>query len=316
MENRKPILSIDDQIKHLKEKGIKFELINEENAKDYLWNHNNYFKLTAYRKNFDKHPDGINKDKYIDLDFAYLEDLAVIDMNLRYQIVRMALDIEHHVKLRILRRVVENNEDGYEIIKDYVSSLEEDQKSIFENEIGRNKNNIYCGNIVDKYQDAYPVWVLVEIIPFGRLVDFYGFCADRFHDKKMKDEYYMLWTCKDIRNACAHSSCILNDLDSGTIIHGTNRYVTNELVKIKGMRSNFRRNRMSNARIQQIVTLLYVYKIFMIDKNIRLSECENLHRFIKRAFENKEYYKKNVKISSTFNFLKMVVDSWFPNIVP
>ena len=35
--------------------------MDEESAKEYLTQHNNYFKLTAYRKKYDKHPDGENK---------------------------------------------------------------------------------------------------------------------------------------------------------------------------------------------------------------------------------------------------------------
>ena len=72
MERNKPILSLEGQIEHLKSKGVKFDIFNETEAKDYLTSHNNYFKLTAYRKNYAKHPDGENKDKYIELDFAYL----------------------------------------------------------------------------------------------------------------------------------------------------------------------------------------------------------------------------------------------------
>ena len=110
--------------------------------KDYLTSHNNYFKLTAYRKNYAKHPDGDDKDKYIELDFAYLVDLAVIDMQLRYRIVHMALDVEHHAKLQLLRKVEETGEDGYQIVRDYIDSLGEKQKATFEGEISRNQGNI------------------------------------------------------------------------------------------------------------------------------------------------------------------------------
>ena len=48
----KPKLSVDEQIEHLKSKGVLFNIMDEEKAKDYLKRHNNYFKLTAYRKNY------------------------------------------------------------------------------------------------------------------------------------------------------------------------------------------------------------------------------------------------------------------------
>ena len=312
MEITKPILDLDGQVKHLKDKGVRFDIMDEDAAKEYLLEHNNYFKLTAYRKNYPKHPDGKNKDKYINLDFAYLVDLAIIDMKFRYRIVHMALDVEHHTKLQLLRKV-ENCEDGYQIVQDYIDSLNEKQKKIFDSEINRNKGNIYCGNIIDKYDGAYPVWAFIEVIPFGRLVAFYGFCADRFSDKKMKNNFYRLLTCKEIRNASAHSNCILNDLRSRTAAHDTNADVTKALMEIEGMSKNFRKNRMSNARIQQVVTLLFMHKAVVTSRGVKTSESEELHKVMTRIYKHIDYYKGNPEVKNTFDFLKMVVDSWFPN---
>jgi len=65
MEKRK--YTYKEMINYMKSKGIKFELMNEQQAIKYLRKENYYFKLTAYRKNFPK----VN-GKYVDLDFAYL----------------------------------------------------------------------------------------------------------------------------------------------------------------------------------------------------------------------------------------------------
>ena len=307
----KPRLSLDGQIEHLKEKGVLFNIMDEEAAKDYLTQHNNYFKLTAYRKNYGKHPDGENKGKYINLEFAYLVDLAVIDMQLRYCLVHMALDIEHHTKLQLLRKMEEFNEDGYQIVQDYLDSLDEKQKKICDSELSRNKGNIYCGDIVDKYDGAYPIWAFVEIIPFGRLVAFYGFCAGRFEDADMKDNFFRLLTCKEIRNASAHSNCILNDLKAKTATHNTNDAITKELMTIPKMSSNFRKNRMSNARIQQVVTLFYMHKTMVESDGIKKSESEELQKIMKRVDKHYDYYKTNQMVKVTLDFLRMVVDTWF-----
>ena len=268
MTIKKPKLSLDEQIEHLKDKGILFNIMDESDAKKYLEQNNNYFKLTAYRKNYNKHPDGKNKGKYINLEFAYLVDMAIIDMRLRYQIVHMALDIEHHAKLQLLRKL-------------------------------------------DEYDDAYPVWAFVEIITWGRFVDFYGFCAKRVADRDMMDNYYNLLTCKKIRNASAHNNCILNDLKARTSTNVTNASITAKLMTIQGMNMNFRKNRMSNARIQQIVISFYLHKTMVESDGIRKAAEDELQKLMGRVNKHQEYYLSNSMISSTFNFLKLVVDNWF-----
>lgn len=50
--------------------------------------------------------------------------MSIIDMRLRHRIVEMALDIEHHTKLQLLRKIDEYDEDGYQVAKEYIDSLE------------------------------------------------------------------------------------------------------------------------------------------------------------------------------------------------
>ena len=62
---RKEKLNITEQIKHMCDKGIQFNIEDEEFAADYLTNNTYYFKLKAYEKLYNKSPSGPNKDKYI-----------------------------------------------------------------------------------------------------------------------------------------------------------------------------------------------------------------------------------------------------------
>lgn len=309
--HRKLKLSLDGQIEHLKEKGITFTIMDEDSAKDYLQNNNNYFKLTAYRKNYDKHPDGANKGRYIHLEFAYLKDLAVIDMCLRYRIVHMALDIEHHAKLQLLQKLDTYGDDGYECVSEYQNSLSEPQEKKLKNEINRTRNSIYSRDIVTKYSNDFPVWAFIEVIPFGRLIDFYKFVGSKYGDKEMTDNHYRLLTCKEIRNAAAHSSCILNDLHTGTARHRTNNAVARKLSRIDGLSKSFRKLKMSNDRVQEIVTLLYMHKRLVTSTGLHDAESVALKNLEQRTFKNIDYYNDNPLISGTFDFLKLVIDSWF-----
>ena len=179
-EKTKPILSVDEQIDKLKENGVTFKYVSEDNAKEYLRKNNYYFKLTSYRKNFlKKEVDG--KKVYIDLDFAYLQDLAIIDMELRYLLVDLSLDIEHWTKIYLLNLIQLHNEDGYEIVNDFLDSLDKNQYDRLENEVLRNRNSIYCEDLINSYPDLkkYPIWVFIEVISFGTLISFYKFCGER-----------------------------------------------------------------------------------------------------------------------------------------
>lgn len=310
-DNSKPILTAREQVEHLKQKGVKFNVMSEADAERYLTYQSNYFKVTAYRKNYPKHTDGENAGKYINLEFAYLVDLATIDMHLRYQLVHMALDIEHHVKLQLLRALEAHGEDGYSIVSDYMHSLSPQQQNTFQSEINRNNNNVYCGDIVQKYGSGFPVWALIEIIPFGRLVSFYKFSASRFNDTSMMKNFYLLLTCKEIRNATAHSNCILNDLRANTTNRKADKTVSNALTATNGITAGSRRNRMSNARIQQIVTLFYEYKMIVSSDALRKREEIKLHAVKDRMLAHIEYYGDNSLISDTFSFLETLIDNWF-----
>ena len=310
----KPMLDVEGQVQHLKDKGITFQLVNEEEAKEYLRNNNYYFKLTSYRKNYEKYEDGDNEGKYISLDFGYLKDLAIIDMDLRYMLAQLSFDIEHYTKIELLRLVEDLGEDGYAMCEDFIKSQTEDQRNRLMNEINRNENSVYCGDLFSRYPENFPLWVFLELIPFGRLVSFYGFCAIRFQDKKMKNKYFMLKTCKDIRNAAAHSSCIINDLKADTAQYDTSYEVLHKLARIKSVSKNVREKKMSNARVQQIVTLLYVYEKIVTSKGVQEKAVERLRKFEERMMRNIEYYQDNDMIRTNFEFLKLVIDNWHLNV--
>lgn len=312
----KPILDTDGQIAHLKSKGVKFEIMSIVEARDYLNRNNNYFKLRAYRKNFPKHPGGKREGQYIDLDFAMLKDLAIIDMRLRYTLIHMALDIEHFAKVHLLKEVEKSDEDGYSIVEDYMMDLyESDSKNgthrfqILEQELSRNRDNPYCGGIISKYDGCYPVWAFVEIIPLGSFIDFYGYCARRLNNKQLIDEFFLLKSIKKIRNAAAHSNCIIHNMGERNSQCHTNYNVIRALSSVS---PTTRKKRLENERMQQIVTLLYAHTKLVTSSGVHDYETKCLKEVVSRMYKNIDYYANNELILSNFNFLKKVVDIFFP----
>lgn len=307
----KPMLDTRQQIVHLKNKGISFEICSEEEAFDYLRNNNNFFKLVSYRKNYDKYQGGSREGQYINLDFGFLKDLAIIDMQLRYTLVQLALDIEHYAKLELLRAAEDHQEDGYTICDDFVRAMDQKQKEMFMHEIARNERSLYCRALVERYPERLPMWVLLELIPFGRMVSFYRYCAGRYESKILQDRHFLLKSCKELRNAAAHSSCIINDLRPATKEFHSRHSVMNELAKIPELSKSMRRKRMSNARIQQIVTLLYVHNQIVTSAQVHYKTQHLLHDLKKRMLKNIDYYTSNNLVESNFIFLKTVIDNWF-----
>ena len=310
----KPMKSAKDLVEHMKSKGITFNIVSPEDAAHYMENNNNYFRVASYRKNYNKQLDANQNpiDKYIGLDFGYLQDLAIIDMELRYTFLQLSLDIEHFTKMELLREIENHGEDGYQIVTDFIASLDDHHKKQLNNELKQNCKSDYTKNIYNKYHPDYPVWVFLELIPLGSILSLYSFCANRFHSTAMKDTFYMLLKCKDIRNACAHNDCMLNDLHTNTASYHPKYQIMQALRRASILLPDARSARMSNACIQNLVTTLYVYNTVVTSSGVKKKAAIKLHSFEDRMMRHAEYYDTNQLINANFTFLKLVIDNWYP----
>ena len=322
MNRQKQKLSYKEQIAHLKEKGIHFNIISEEEALHYLKYNTYLFKLSSYRKNYPKDMTG---SKYLHLDFATLVDLAVIDMYLRSLVLKLSLNIEHFAKVNLMRKITtDSEEDGYSIVEDYFNTLSDRESSYIKMELERNAKSPYCKQAYQKYKQRLPVWVFIEIISFGSFLSFYKFCAERFrsragaHDKKLRkmcndmtNDFYLMLSVKRIRNAAAHNNCIINDLRT----QPSKKAVSFELVRALrndlGFGQESIQKKISNIRIAQILTCLYMHKKLVSSPTINSHLSEELHNFVSRLFA-KSKYDNNLLIKSTFDVLSAVVDKWYP----
>ena len=186
--NLKSMMKIAKLVPHMKEKNIKFEKCFENDAIKYLTENNNYYNVIAYKNNFVKYQCGEFKGKYIDLDFAYLKDLAIIDYRTRLLLFKMIIDIEHYLKIRILN-TIENidAEDGYNIVNLYLEKDYNDLKfpKRVHDSIRKKVSNEYYKKIFSKYDidkdkkiENIPIWEFLEIITFGELVNFLSFILE------------------------------------------------------------------------------------------------------------------------------------------
>lgn len=318
LAKQKPWLSPAEQVHHLKSKGVRFELISEETAEEYLANNNNYFRLRSYRSNFAKAPHGARAGKYERLDFGMLVDLSIIDMLLRNELLTMALDIEHYAKMELLREIEGNAEDGYAIVQDFLQGHEcetdsnnEHNRNLTLDEIKKGLSSAYTSGLLKKYPNHdYPAWVFMEIISFGTFIFFCRFCSIRFDSKRLNSLFYMLQSVKGLRNACAHNNCILNNMATGTSMHKAQTQVTQALASI-GIRSAQRKSKMRNAVFQQIATTFYLHQS-MASHGVHNRCAERLAGLKRRMGKHRDYYQGNDAVTSGFDFITKMIDSWYP----
>lgn len=299
---RKSKYTSEQLVKHIENKGIKFELCTEFEAKKFLEESNYYFKLASYRENFEKN----NEGKYIELDFQYLIDLSIIDMRLRYIIIQMCLDIEHVLKTKILNSISDDcQEDGYTIVDEYYQFIQGNKEDIF-NHIAFN-NRHYLHQLFNRYQKDIPIWVICELFTFGNLTRFIEFYYNKTRDKDYKELSDLLKYAKNVRNCAAHNSPILIHIKQRDLTSAA-AGITQSISKIDSISDNTRRNKLKNKRLHDIVTLFYLHSKYVKSEGIKVSRHELLNEWINRAKKHQEYYLKNNHLSSTFIFLEKVIN--------
>lgn len=309
------LFSAEEQILHMKKKGIAFSNISEVDAARYLDSNNNYFKLKAFRKGFYKYKAGPNTGKYMQLDFGYLVDLSIIDMRFRYTFLHLTLDIEHSAKVKLLRKVQEASLDACSILTKYKKDRS-DSYSRAEGDIEKGKKSRYCCDLIRKYESNMPIWVFVEVISFGSFMSLYKYVADQLSDKDMQDDFYLLLSVKSLRNACAHNSCILNDLkpvlpDECRDKRRVNYQLNRELESM-GFSLKSRSKKMSNPRIFDIITTLYTHKKIVTSLGIKERASKDIDVLVARMFHHIDYYTFNETIRTSFDFVKTTTTTWFP----
>lgn len=324
MSNRinKPKQTAAQLITKMKNKGITFKYITEEEAAEYLTDKNNYLRTAAYRKNYQKHNKGLNIGKYIDLDFSYLQELSTIDMHFRFLISKMCLDIEHDLKVRMLKDIeTDSTTDGYDIVNSFlhqnhyiIGKLEATSTSPFTSDLIQkyftiqkkyNLKKRKKENQIAAYNDC-PIWVLFEMLTFGDFIKLYNFYYST-RDNKISCSIINL--VKSLRNGTAHNNCILYNLAHGTSYAPSE--ISRAIAMIPSINKSQRQKKLSCRPMLEFVALLYSYNLVVSNKvkYHRIQELKNL--FYNRMLEKKGFFQKNELIKSNYRFACKVIESFF-----
>ena len=306
MNNRKPKLDYVGQIQHMKSKGIKFNIMGEEDALRFLQKSNYYFKLKAYAKNYDKWATGEHQGEYKDLEFAYLVELSTLDMELRYLIIEMCLDIEHFLKIDLLRDIIENErEDGYDIVNSFFQ-----YNSFVKDDMESKKMKSSCKDIIDKYIDDPAIWNIIEVVSFGQFNLLYDLYYKTYPVKQNFRPY--LGGVKFIRNAAAHNNCLLNSIKKPySVSFNKSKKVTTEIYKIPNIKKSVAERMFLNPVIHDFVVLICAYDKIIKSEAVKKNRYREVNQlFNERFLKHREYFMSNRYITETYNFIKIVVDNY------
>lgn len=336
MLEKKPYCSATELVDKMESKGITFQKISKNDAAKYLIEKNNFLRLYAYRKNFQKAELGEKKGKYINLDFFHLKALAILDLQLRKQIFGICIDIEHCLKLSLLKDFeTRKPEDAYAIVTSFFKNNYYTANDILQKSIQRNgyisdllkkyisecdqlnnEDDDVCyytflqNNTKKQYCIDMPIWVLLESITFGGLIRFYEFYYE-YYEEDTPISIKLLNSIKSIRNACAHNNCILHDL-SGNKCHPLSFVRT--FVSKKGCTKSMIQSRLKCRTLHEFACVLYLANkrygnSTFLPKDILHHDLKEIQGAIVQ-FEHKYLcmFQKNDIILSSFQFLKKIVD--------
>jgi len=305
----KNLLSSTELVNDMERRGIKFDIISKESAIHFLSEHNYYFKLAAYRANYAKYPCGQLSGKYINLDFAYLKELSTIDMHLRYLILQMCLDIEHQLKVLLIHDIENNpDEDGYNIVR-----LFDPNKSRQHKFMNQAKTS-YAKNLIEKYAISdYPIWAFCELIDFGTFCHLYEKYIRLYKDRKHLPKYSYLYSIRNLRNASAHSNCLIYKLPLKNA--NVNADISNIISRIPTITESSRITYLKIQPIHDIAVLLYLYSNYVRSEGLVKKRRHDLYKlFFVRMKKHKEYFFKNEYITNSYIFCTKLIEHFFYHI--
>lgn len=311
-KENKPKLSIIQQIELLKQKGVCFEIYKEQDAYKFLQNNSYFFRLKEYLHIF-KAP--ISKN-YENIDFAHLVDLSTIDMHIRRFIIRLSLDIEHTLKTKIMRDFSSSNDDGYEIVNEFLQNNTYTREFLEKNiskikKLCDNNKDLYLPSqyILHKYKWDLAIWNFVEIVQFGSFLEFANCFYQRYKNLEFNSIKNSLFNIKCLRNAAAHNNCLLSNLNDN--IKNPQKQVVDEIFRrkiFKNKGSNYIKNNMKNRVVNDFVVAIFVYNAVCKSTKMKANCFNDLWElFTTRILQNARFYHKNKLVVRRYIFcLKLI----------
>lgn len=309
MRQQKKKFTIEQQIRHMKEQNIRFLLFTEKDAKDFLRTQNYYFKVKSFAKNYEK----IN-NKYKDLDFAYLRKFSILDTLFRDLILEISLLCEHILRTDVCYiSSINGYDDGYGIVTRFLYQMQEKYeqngnsgkklpKTLYLYDEG--KAQIYSKDMLDKYRLDLPIWVFIEILSFGELIDFYKYYIEKYNIRKQDTvDIFDLYTIKSIRNVAAHNNCILHTLTAPPLGQMELSVKLKNFLQSKKLLSRTKKE-IRIPMLHDFLCLILTYNKLCHSIKTRGIIKSKIEDFLNKCEKHPEYFCSNTLIKERYDFIK------------
>lgn len=295
-------LTVPEIISYCKETlGITFNIKSEEEAAVFLAKHNYFFRLKQYADFGKKTKSG----KFTNVDFGQMVELSTVDMFLRKLILKMTLDFEHYLKVKIINDSQENPaDDGYAVVENFLETHNR-VRHLIENL--NNSTNFYNRQVFDKYKEKTSVWSIVEMLGFSDFIDFYAHYYQYFH---LKCEYTPHFdSVRRLRNAAAHNTCMISnlkpqswfksDIEINFELLGANLEVGNGVIS----------SCLKVPVLNDFAVMLSNYVKLISSPKIKEKTLEEMQEFFNgRMILHKDYFENVNEIKNAYHFAKDVLD--------
>ena len=295
-------LTVPEIISYCKETlGITFNLKSEEEAAVFLAKHNYFFRLKQYADFGEKTKSG----KFINVDFGQMVELSTVDMFLRKLILKMTLDFEHYLKVKIINDSQENPaDDGYAVVESFLETHNR-VRHLIENL--NNSLNFYNRQVFEKYKETPSVWSIVEMLGFSDFIDFYAHYYQYFH---LKCEYTPHFdSVRRLRNAAAHNTCMISNLKPQNWFK-SDIEINFELLGAKlDVGNGVISSCLKVPVLNDFAVMLSNYVKLISSPKIKEKTLEEIQDFFNgRMILHKDYFENVNEIKNAYHFAKTVLD--------
>ena len=291
----------------LKNDNITFDIIIPNEALHIIKNKYPYYKLLNFTSVFQKYVKGDKAGKVVHADFAHLYYLAEIDFRLSQILMDLCLEIETHLKARLVYDA-DSVCNTKTLFKEYYNS---DSEYLNKTYTVENIDVLKFGN-ASKSLCEMELSEFLNIAQFGTLERIIHFFYSKYSTLLYESEYMSfeqyLGAVRRIRNLVAHNNSIIDKIPIKA--EQSNTKMTAFLGRY-GIAHKTLITNMSKPIIRDLCGLFFVYfKANKCSENF----LSNIKDFDTNYCQNyKKYFEKNDLLISSYRFMKEVIQIFVKN---